>query len=77
MSLLPEFPAPTRFGGRLRFDAHQHENYKRSLAGLPAIERDPAAPIRFVDALAVCSDLAINRRTLARRISGRVIGEAR
>ena len=35
MSLTPEFPAPVRFGGRLRFDQHEHENYKRSLAGFP------------------------------------------
>ena len=33
MSLLPVFPAPIRFGGRLRFDQHEHENYKRALAG--------------------------------------------
>ena len=39
MSLQPEFPAPIRFGGRLRFDHHEHENYKRALAGLPAVAR--------------------------------------
>jgi hypothetical protein len=72
MSLQPEFPAPIRFGGRLRFDQHEHENYKRALAGLPAVERARAEPIRFVDASAVCADLAIDRRTLGRRVKGRV-----
>ena len=72
MSLAPEFPALIRFGGRLRFDQHEHENYKRALAGLPAVERVGAEPIRFVDASAVCADLAIDRRTLGRRVKGRV-----
>lgn len=76
MSLSPELPAPFLFGGRLRFDQHEHENYKRALAGLPAVDRDPAVPIRFVDASAVCADLAIDRRTLGRRVKGRVRGEA-
>ena len=75
MSLAPEFPAPIRFGGRLRFDQHEHENYKRALAGLPVVERGEAEPIRFVDAAAVCLDLAIDRRTLGRRVRGRVRGE--
>jgi hypothetical protein len=68
MSIPAEFPAPIRFGGRLRFDQHEHENYKRALAGLPAVERSDAEPIRFVDASAVCADLAIDRRTLGRRV---------
>jgi hypothetical protein len=72
MSLQPEFPAPIRFGGRLRFDQHEHENYKRALAGLPAVARGEAEPIRFVDASAVCADLAIDRRTLGRRVRGRI-----
>jgi hypothetical protein len=75
MSLAPKFPMPIRFGGRLRFDLHEHENYKRALAGLPAVERREAEPIRFVDASAVCVDLAIDRRTLGRRVQGRVRGE--
>ena len=77
MPLLPEFPSPFRFGSRLRFDHHEHENYKRALAGLPPVERGEGERIRFVDASAICSDLAINRRTLGRRIAGRVRGEAR
>jgi hypothetical protein len=68
----PEFPSPARFGGRLRFDAFEVERFKRSLAGLPARDRDPEKPIRFVDASAVCADLAIDRRTLGRRVRGRI-----
>jgi hypothetical protein len=71
----PEFPSPARFGGRLRFDAFEVERFKRELAGQPRIERDPSQPIRFVDASAVCADLAIDRRTLGRRVRGRVRGE--
>jgi hypothetical protein len=76
MSLQPEFPTPIRFGGRLRFDHHEHENYKRALAGLPPVERREAEPIRFADASAVCADLAIDRQTLGRRVKGRIRGEA-
>jgi hypothetical protein len=77
MSLTPEFPTPIRFGGRLRFDQHEHENYKRALAGLPVAARGDDEPIRFVDASAVRADLAIDRRTLGRRVKGRVRGETR
>ena len=77
MSLQPEFPAPIRFGGRLRFDQHEHENYKRALAGLPCVERGVGEPIRFVNASSVCVDLAIDRRTLGRRVRGRIRGEER
>jgi hypothetical protein len=76
MSLQPEFPAPIRFGGRLRFEQHEHENYKRALAGLPAVSRDPSEPIRFIAATDVCTDLGIDRRTLGRRVQGRIRGEA-
>ena len=76
MHTQPEFPAPIRFGGRLRFDAPDHENFKRALAGLPAVARDPSEPIRFVDASSVCADLGIDRRTLGRRVKGRIRGEA-
>jgi hypothetical protein len=70
----PEFPSPTRFGGRLRFDAFEVERFKRELAGLPRIERDHSQPIRFVDAGDVCRDLGVDRRTLGRRVKGRVRG---
>jgi hypothetical protein len=76
MTAHTQFPAPIRFGGRLRFDHHEHENYKRALAGLPAVERGEGESIRFVDASAVCADLAIDRRTLGRRVRGHIRGEA-
>jgi len=72
----PEFPSPARFGGRLRFDAFEVERFKRSLAGLPTRARDPEQPLRFVDVSDVCADLGIDRRTLGRRIRGRIRGEA-
>jgi hypothetical protein len=72
----PKFPSPARFGGRLRFDAFEVERFKRSLAGLPRRERGPEEPIRFVDASDVCADLGIDRRTLGRRVRGRIRGEA-
>jgi hypothetical protein len=76
MRSTPDFPSPTtRIGGQWRFDRHAHENYKRALAGLPAVERGLDEPIRFVDAKTVCADLAISRRTLGRRIRGRVRGD--
>lgn len=77
MSLQPAFPAPIRFGGRLRFALHEHEAYKRALAGLPAVQRNEAEPIRFINASAVCADLAIDRRTLGRRVRGQIRGEER
>jgi hypothetical protein len=70
----PEFPAPIRLGGRLRFDLHEHENYKRALAGLALLQRGQSEPIRFVDAATVCRDLGVDRRTLGRRVRGRVRG---
>lgn len=70
-----EFPAPIRMGGRLRFDHHDAENYKRALAGLPLNDRNPSDPIRFVSASDLCADLGIDRRTLGRRVHGRVRGE--
>jgi hypothetical protein len=71
----PEFPSAARFGGRLRFDAFEVERFKRSLAGLPGLARDPEKPIRFVDASDVCADLGIDRRTLGRRVRGRIRGQ--
>ena len=68
MTDAPTFPQPAVFGGRLRFDEYEFEAYKRRLAGLPVVERDPNTPIRFKSAHEVCADLGINRRTLGRRI---------
>ena len=70
--MFPQFPSPTMFGGRLRFIEAEVESYKRLLAGLPAIERAADAPTVFVTAQKVCADLGIDRRTLGRRVRGRV-----
>ena len=61
----PDFPRLSASAAGYEFDQHEHENYKRALAGLSTVERSEADPIRFVDAAAVCADLAIDRRTLA------------
>ena len=71
----PHFPSPARIGGRLRFDAFEVERFKRELAGLPLLERDLSQPIRFLDASDVCRDLGVDRRTLGRRVRGRIRGE--
>jgi hypothetical protein len=71
-----EFPQPTRIGGRLMFDRHDVENHKRQLMGLTPTDRDPAAPITFVTTGQISNELQINRRTLGRRIRGRIRGEA-
>lgn len=65
----PEFPTPTRIRGRLFFDRHSFENYKRRLLGLPPLERDPKAPIELVPANRVSEELGRNRRTIGRRIA--------
>jgi hypothetical protein len=76
MNIAPEFPQPTRIGGRLMFDRHDVENHKRQLMGLTPTDRDPAAPITFVTTSQISNELQINRRTLGRRIRGRIRGEA-
>jgi hypothetical protein len=70
-----DFPVPTSIGGRLFFDRHDVEQYKRRLIGLTLLDRDPAAPIVFVTAQQISEELQIDRRTLGRRIRGRVRGE--
>ena len=55
-----------------RFDI---ENYKRSLMGLSQVERDPQAPITFVSAKQLTAELPYGRRTLGRRVRGRVQDE--
>ena len=72
MATQTEFPFPVLFGGRLRFDRHEIENHKRALMGLAPIERDPDAPIKFATAQQISAELQINRRTLGRRVKGRV-----
>ena len=76
MHITSEFPQPTSIGGRHFFARHEVENYKRKLMGLTPTERDPVAPITFVTAQQLSDELQINRRTLGRRIRGRIRGEA-
>jgi hypothetical protein len=75
MSKQTEFPIPASIGSRLFFDRYEVENYKRALMRLAPIDRDPAAPIVFVTAQQISHELQIDRRTLGRRIRGRVRGE--
>jgi hypothetical protein len=77
MSEQADFPVPTRVGGRLFFDRHEVENHKRSLMRLAPIERDPSTPIVFVTAQQISDELQIDRRTLGRRVRGRVRETAR
>jgi hypothetical protein len=72
----PEFPAPFRHAGRLVWDRHDTENYKRALIGLPPLERDPQKPIEFVTARTLTAELPYGRRTIGRRVKGRIQGEA-
>jgi hypothetical protein len=71
MSQTIEFPPPFRINGRLVWDRHEVENYKRSLMGLDPVERDPNATIVFVTAAQLTSELPFGRRTLGRRVRGR------
>jgi hypothetical protein len=71
-SNLTEFPAPFRLNGRLMWDRHGIENYKRALMGLPPLERDPHAPIVFVTATQLAEELPYGRRTIGRRVKGRI-----
>jgi hypothetical protein len=50
-------------------EKHAFENYKRSLAGLPLLERDPQAPIVLVPFRQVYEDLGVCERTLERWIA--------
>jgi hypothetical protein len=72
MSTPPEFPAAFRLKGRLLWDRFDVEQYKRSLMGLPLLERDPQVPITFVSAKQLTAELPYGRRTLGRRVQGRV-----
>jgi hypothetical protein len=75
MSTPVDFPSPFRHAGRLMWDRHDIENYKRSLIGLPPHERDSNAPIVFVTARQLADELPYGRRTLGRRVKGRIQGE--
>jgi hypothetical protein len=75
MHITSDFPPSSLIGGRHFFARHEVENYKRKLMGLRPADRDPAAPITFVTAQQLSDELQIDRRTLGRRIRGRVRGE--
>jgi hypothetical protein len=70
-----DFPIPTCIGGRLFFDRYDVENYKRALMRLAPLVRDPSKSMLFATAKQVCDELQIGRRTLGRRVRGRVRGE--
>jgi hypothetical protein len=70
VSTSPDFPSPFRLNGRLMWDRHAVENYKRALMGLEPVERDPQAPITFVTARQLTAELPYGRRSLGRRIKG-------
>ena len=57
------------------WDRYEVENYKRLLMGLPPVERDPQTPITFVSAKQLAAELPFGRRTLGRRVKGRISGE--
>ena len=75
MTTLTDFPAPIRHAGRLVWERHGIENYKRALIGLPPLERDPEEPIKLVTAKQLAEELPFGRRTLGRRVKGRVLDE--
>ena len=75
MSTSPDFPAPFRLNGKLLWDRFSIENYKRALMGLPPLERVPNAPIVFVTAKRLAEELPYGRRTIGRRVKGRVQDE--
>ncbi len=71
MTTSSDFPAPIRLNGRLVWDRFEIENHKRRLLGLPPLERDPQAPIVFVAAKQLVTELPFGRRTLGHLVRGR------
>jgi hypothetical protein len=67
----PQFPAPFRRNGRLFWDRHDIENFKRALIGLAPLERDPTVPITFVTSREVTAQMPFGRRTVGRLVQGR------
>jgi hypothetical protein len=63
----PEFPAPLRLNGRLFFDRHAIENFKRAAFGLPPEER--TSEIKLIPAGQVAKEFGFARRTLGRRVA--------
>jgi hypothetical protein len=68
MSNKQELPAPHRRAGRLWWDRHEIENYKRLLMGLAPVERDPNSPIVFVSARQLTVEIGVGRRSLGRYV---------
>ena len=66
----PEFSPAITMNGRLYFDRHLLENYKRALLGLSPLPRDEQAPIKLVPSAQVTEEFGFGRRTLGRRIAG-------
>jgi hypothetical protein len=75
VSTSPDFPSAFRLNGRLMWERHGIENYKRILMGLEPVERDPQTPITFVSAKQLTEELPFGRRTLGRRVKDRVKAE--
>ena len=71
-----EFPTPRKLNGRLYWDRFDIENHKRTLIGLPTIERNHSTPIELVPAAQVTAEFGFGRRTLGRRIADRSTSEA-
>ena len=70
-----DFPIPVKINGRLFFEELAIENYKRGILGLPPLARDGAARINLVTAKNVAAEFGFGRRTLGRRVKGRVQDE--
>jgi hypothetical protein len=63
------FPKIVHQSNRRFVEKHAFENYKRGLAGLPLLERDPLAPIVLIPFRQAYRDLGICEKTLERRIA--------
>jgi hypothetical protein len=71
-----DFPTPVKINGRLFFEDLSVENYKRSILGLPPLGRDDTARTTLIPAKKVAAEFGFGRRTLGRRIKGRVQDES-
>ena len=55
--------------GRRFLEKLAFENYKRQLAGLPLLERDPHAPIQLITFRQAHQDLGVCEKTFERRLA--------
>jgi hypothetical protein len=67
-----DFPTPIKSNGKLFFARHEIEAHKRVLLGLPSIDHHPHEPILLVGAVQVAAEFGVHRRTLGRRVRGRI-----